>query len=231
MTTILGQALDLIGRADGDSAQAVGRAYHEALAPYGLKASFARAYGTQRFSEHVYARVSPPGWEELYAREKMHERNFLVREARQRSAAFAWSKVITQDDSWMWRILLDNGYQDGIGIPCHGPGGYMGVISLGFTRLDQLSPDEHSAIAVASLIVHERMRTLSPVPTIAQPSLSGRERDCIAFVAEGKSDWEIGVILSISQTTVHTHVENAKRKLGARTRAQAAARAVSLGLI
>lgn len=40
---------------------------------------------------------------------------------------------------------------------------------------------------------------------------------------------EISVSLSISQSTVHTHVENAKRKLGARTRAQAAARFICQG--
>lgn len=54
--------------------------------------------------------------------------------------------------------------------------------------------------------------------------LSPRERDCIAFVAQGKSDWEIGVILGVSRTTAHSHVENAKRKLDCRTRAQAVGR-------
>ena len=50
-------------------------------------------------------------------------------------------------------------------------------------------------------------------------------------MAEGKSDWEIGVILGVCQATAHTHVENAKRKLGAKSRPQAVARAVRLGIV
>lgn len=50
---------------------------------------------------------------------------------------------------------------------------------------------------------------------------SGRQRDALRFVASGKSDWEIAQLLGISVATAHEHVENAKRKLGVRTRVQA----------
>jgi DNA-binding CsgD family transcriptional regulator len=75
------------------------------------------------------------------------------------------------------------------------------------------------------------MRRLGePVPPAA-PKLTPRELDCLAFVAEGKSDWEIGVILGLAQATVHCHIENAKRKLAAKTRPQAISRLVALDLI
>jgi len=45
-------------------------------------------------------------------------------------------------------------------------------------------------------------------------------------VAEGKSDWEISVILGISETTARFHVDNARQKLGAVSRAHAVARLV-----
>ena len=53
--------------------------------------------------------------------------------------------------------------------------------------------------------------------------LTARERDVLTWVADGKSDWEISVILGLSQTTVRFHVDNARRKLGAVNRAQAVA--------
>lgn len=53
--------------------------------------------------------------------------------------------------------------------------------------------------------------------------LTTRERDALRWVAAGKSDWEIAVILGVSQTTVRFHVDNARRKLGAVNRAQAVA--------
>lgn len=65
--------------------------------------------------------------------------------------------------------------------------------------------------------------TRQPVP-VPGLGLSPRERDCLVYVAQGKSDWEIGVILGVSKTTAHTHIENAKRKLDCRTRTQAVVR-------
>jgi DNA-binding CsgD family transcriptional regulator/PAS domain-containing protein len=57
--------------------------------------------------------------------------------------------------------------------------------------------------------------------------LTARERDALSWVAQGKSDWEIAVILGLSETTVRFHVDNARRKLGAVNRAQAVARLLS----
>ena len=52
-----------------------------------------------------------------------------------------------------------------------------------------------------------------------------------ALVADGKTDWEISVILGVSEATARFHVDNGRRKLGAVTRAQAVARLVNLRLI
>ena len=61
-------------------------------------------------------------------------------------------------------------------------------------------------------------------------NLTPRELECMRWVADGKTDWEIGVILSISQSTVRFHLDRVRLKLGAKTRAQAAARLVLRGL-
>lgn len=73
---------------------------------------------------------------------------------------------------------------------------------------------------------------LADAPAAAASPVSGvrltaRERDALRWVAEGKSDWEISVILGLSQTTVRFHVDNARRKLGAVNRAQAVARLIA----
>jgi DNA-binding CsgD family transcriptional regulator len=68
----------------------------------------------------------------------------------------------------------------------------------------------------------------APTSGDASPEiLTAREREALQWVAEGKSDWEIAMILGLSQTTVRFHVDNARRKLGAVNRAQAVARLVS----
>jgi DNA-binding CsgD family transcriptional regulator len=57
----------------------------------------------------------------------------------------------------------------------------------------------------------------------ATHSLTPREVEVLAWVARGKSAWEIGEILHISKRTVDEHVQAAVRKLGAANRPQAVA--------
>jgi DNA-binding CsgD family transcriptional regulator len=59
--------------------------------------------------------------------------------------------------------------------------------------------------------------------------LTLREREIMTWIARGKTDWQTGHILEISAKTVNFHVERAKRKLGATTRAHAIVIAGNLG--
>jgi len=56
--------------------------------------------------------------------------------------------------------------------------------------------------------------------------LTGREADVLLWISRGKSNREIGEILSISPRTVNKHLEQVFVKLGVENRASAAARAV-----
>lgn len=67
--------------------------------------------------------------------------------------------------------------------------------------------------------------------SIAPPRLTPRELECMKWAAAGKSNWEIGQVLGISEATAHFHVENAKKKLGKLTRTEAVALLVLHGLI
>jgi LuxR family quorum-sensing system transcriptional regulator CciR len=58
------------------------------------------------------------------------------------------------------------------------------------------------------------------------PQLTPRQRDCVVLVAQGKSDWEIGQLLGISESTVHKHIEDAKRRYCVSTRIQLVVRAL-----
>ena len=61
-------------------------------------------------------------------------------------------------------------------------------------------------------------------------SLTPREREMVTLVAEGKSDDEIAKELHLSPLTVRTHVQRAKMKMDARSRAQLVAIAYQVGL-
>ena len=69
--------------------------------------------------------------------------------------------------------------------------------------------------------------TLAPL----EGPLSPREREVLTLIAAGADFQQIAHELTISPSTVRTHVQNAHRKLGARNRAHSIAIAMQRGLI
>jgi LuxR family quorum-sensing system transcriptional regulator SinR len=61
--------------------------------------------------------------------------------------------------------------------------------------------------------------------------LSVREREVLCWAQQGKTYWEIGCILGISQRTVKFHVARIKAKLDVVSMAHAIAQAMRMGLI
>ena len=61
--------------------------------------------------------------------------------------------------------------------------------------------------------------------------LSPREREVLALLARGFTNAEIARRLILAEATVRLHLKNARRRLGAQTRAHAAILALSRGEI
>lgn len=87
--------------------------------------------------------------------------------------------------------------------------------------LDILVPHLHQALSHVS-----RGRRVQPAAT-----LSAREQEVLIWIREGKSSWEISMILGISERTVKFHIAAILNKLGAANRAHAVAIALSFGII
>ena len=61
------------------------------------------------------------------------------------------------------------------------------------------------------------------LPKLRDIHLTKRERDCLHLIAEGQSNVEIAGALGLGLPTVATHINRARAKLDAKTRAQAVA--------
>lgn len=83
---------------------------------------------------------------------------------------------------------------------------------------------------VAGYLVDAVRQGNSAAGANAPASLSEREREVLALIAEGASNQRIGVQLAISEKTVKTHVGNILAKLGLNDRTQAAVFAWKSGL-
>jgi DNA-binding response OmpR family regulator len=68
-------------------------------------------------------------------------------------------------------------------------------------------------------------------PSASRAVLSGRQIQVLTLVALGNTSVEIGQKLLLSKRTVDFHIDNARIRLGATTRAEAAIKAVAAGLI
>lgn len=65
----------------------------------------------------------------------------------------------------------------------------------------------------------------------ASDPLSERERECLAWVSEGKTTDEVALILGVSSNTVNSYIAHAIQKFGASNRAMAIATAIRSGII
>jgi DNA-binding CsgD family transcriptional regulator len=61
--------------------------------------------------------------------------------------------------------------------------------------------------------------------------LTKRQIECISLVGQGKTDWEIGLILGISEQTAKRHIADARNCYGVATRIQVVLRALSDGMV
>jgi len=137
----------------------------------------------------------------------------------------------------IWERQAEYGYRTGIAMALHMPEGRHFV--LGVDR-DQALPDDTSELQriVADLqlfAVHAQdaaLRLLLPVEEQPEhPSLTPREVEALHWTMEGKTAWEVGAILGITERTAVLHVNNAMHKLGCNTKHLAVLKALRLGLI
>ena len=175
----------------------------------------------------------PRGWLELYAAQGFAATDAVVAEAARTTNPFTWTDLRRRDPEASRDIFAAAeafGWRDGFTVPVHGPGEERGIVSLAAPSLD-LSPAAREGLAAVSLIAFERAREFGGFRPRGPYALTIRERETLALVAEGLPDAEIGERLGIAAATAHFHVEQAKRRLGARTRAHAVALALGRGLL
>ncbi|MFY0611396.1 MAG: autoinducer binding domain-containing protein [Hyphomicrobiaceae bacterium] len=132
-------------------------------------------------------------------------------------------------------LAADFGVTGGITIPIHQlSASTYGNLTLFFGKEAQFWRDDlqssNSDIHVAALYLDARLSVL-PEVELPNPKLSPRERDCLSLLARGYQTAQIADRLMLSDATVHEYIANARRKLKARTRSEAVARAVHLRLI
>lgn len=101
------------------------------------------------------------------------------------------------------------------------------IAELSSAALSLLKPSLHVSPRVIAALIHQTKAERGEFSA----TLSDRELDVLRELAAGRSDAEISAALFISLATVHTHILNLRRKLGARNRTHAVVIAIERGTI
>lgn len=173
----------------------------------------------------------PKDYLEAFWRERRTYDSSLIRYTKLNSHSFTVTDVLNDADRLTPKEraslmkAAEAGITDGMVYPLKGQFGRVAGLAL-TGNPDVLSPAQKWLLSSFSVGLYERACTLYHIadPKIehnTMGSLTERERECLTWIARGKTNWEVAKVLNISTRTVKYHIENAKVKLGTTSRLQA----------
>jgi LuxR family quorum sensing-dependent transcriptional regulator len=196
-------------------------------------AGYLRVFGEGRFHRAKCRFGStPPGWAERY-QNKQNTIDDLVTAATFRSSGAFTLHEVAAPSRAATPMLADSRTDslfDGLCAPIRAAYDEVGFVLLGADHLIEPSDYERFLLQGMCEAYARAGLMLLPSPAVSPP-LTRRESECLRWVAAGRSDPQIGMILGLSSNTVHAHVEAAKTKLNANSRAQLVIRALMAGIL
>jgi LuxR family quorum sensing-dependent transcriptional regulator len=179
----------------------------------------------------------PEGWLDRYVAADYVNFDPVARKLRQATMPFFWSEArYDKEDVNASRIMneaRDFGLAEGLAVPIYSLQGTQATVTFGAPRFD-LSEHSRAALHLIAIYAHGCIGSIRNDPDRHRgsgPRLSPREIECLKWIADGKTTWEISVILSLSERTVREYVDSASKKLGATNRPHAVAAALRRAVI
>ncbi len=108
----------------------------------------------------------------------------------------------------------------------------IGSIFSFASREDKFKDREKRLVDIMTPYLHQSLiRLYQKTWSLTIYNISQRETEVLKWLKEGKTNWEISVILGISERTVKFHIHNIIAKLNAVSKSHALAIALNCGLI
>jgi DNA-binding CsgD family transcriptional regulator len=146
---------------------------------------------------------------------------------------------LPQESKKMMSNAFDHNIRSGVTIPFYFPLSISGIFSLGLNAdlymgeksLKHLQLVTPYISYLGSYINQAMIRIINLEKAHQINRLTSREKDCLCWLADGKTASETASNLFISESTVKFHCKNSMRKLGAKNTSQALAIAILRGYI
>ena len=189
---------------------------------------------------HEFLATLPDAWVDHYLASDYGDLDPTFQAAVGRVLPFRWREIGGRNDltSGQRRVLNeagDHGNHHGATIPIHGPDSGLSALNVvggSEPHFEEAFQRNYPDLVWVAVNTHEAFLSLAEdVAEQGRVRLTDRERDCLLWTARGKTAWEVGQILTISEETVLFHLKNATRKLGVFSKHHAVVRAIVQGYI
>lgn len=148
---------------------------------------------------------------------------------------FLWADV-TRGLEKVRTLIFDEaaecGVRDGLGIPLHEPSGETKGIALASSAGGAEARPHLSQLHMLAMQFHLAYTARqTPSREATEIVLTAKETEVLKWLAQGKSKWVVGELLSISEHAVSFHCRNIFKKLGVSSTRMAVVKALQMGLI
>ncbi|MBS0447912.1 MAG: autoinducer binding domain-containing protein [Proteobacteria bacterium] len=190
-------------------------------------------------AEFITIDNTPQAYIQAFQNRENWRRDPVMQHCKHQSMPIIWSQdtYVREGMGDKWEEQARFGYRHGIALALHLPEGrhfFFGVdrdqpVPMDAGELTRVVAD----LQLFAVHAHEAaLRLLLPTASApGLPALTPRELETLRWTMEGKTAWEVGNVLGITERTAALHVNNATHKLGCVNKHQAVLKALRLGLI
>jgi DNA-binding CsgD family transcriptional regulator len=188
--------------------------------------------------EFITVDNTPAAYRQAFKSRQDGRRDPVMQHCKRQSVPMIWNQAtyVAVDQGDKWEAQARFGYCTGIALALHMPEGRHFFMGVDRDRALPHSAELTRMVADLQLFAVHAQEAAQRVllPTTAQnelPALTPRELETLRWTMEGKTAWEVGNILGITERTAVLHANNATHKLGTANKHQAVLKALRLGLI
>lgn len=184
----------------------------------------------------TYASNYPKAWQRRYRAMDYVQLDPVVKKARLTPLPFLWKSTPLEQEPCFWKEAGDAGLN--VGWTCSNicASSTFSMLTLALSEdpltISELTDKELKMRWLADATHAALSRLFKPKELeVSRLRLTAREIEILRWTADGKTQYEISQILSVSFDTVKFHSKNAIAKLGTTNKTAAVARAAVLGVL
>ena len=173
----------------------------------------------------------PDEWQQRYHDKNYFDKDITVIHCRQKSTPIIWptkNKTISNTNKKIFSESAEFGINSGVSLPFHANNEEHGALAtstpLSYLKSRLTSSKNLFSLQVLGSTLFDYHR--SKIKKNNFIKLTEREKECLKWVAAGKTSWEISKIIGVSERTVTFHIQNSSTKMNTQSRTNAAVIAI-----